>query len=176
LSIGLLTVTCAGHGKFAVDTLAGIDKRWVFSWCALSIDCTMFDKLNKWISEAHKACAWCKHPARRLHNSKHKEGWIFSRDYEVTKWDEKQIPLEPTKWKAVGFEMGTKNGSSEMFHFRYQAGNLTKNECTVRQMPCACDACLEKLDLPWCWKSHFPVPVWVQSPPPLGTTQAPNSH
>jgi hypothetical protein len=27
-----------------------------------------------------------------------------------------------------------------------------------------------------CWKSHFPVPVWVQSPPPLGTTQAPSGH
>ena len=36
-----------------------------------------------------------------------------------------------------------------MFHFQYQAGNLTKNKCAVHQILCTCDACLEQLDLPW---------------------------
>jgi hypothetical protein len=142
-------ITCAGHGKSVVDPLAGTDKRWIFGGYAHSIDSAKFDESHKWISEAHKACAWCKHPDRPLGDSQHATRWIKSRDYEVTNWDKKQIPLELTKWNAVGFEKGTKNGSSEMFHFRYQAGNLTKNECAVRRIPCACHACMEKLDLPW---------------------------
>ena len=67
-------VTCAGHGKSVVDGLAGTDKRWIFGGHAHSIDCAKFDELHKWISEAHKACAWCKHPMRPLGDSKPKDG------------------------------------------------------------------------------------------------------
>jgi hypothetical protein len=141
-------VTCAGHGNSVVDGLAGTDKRWMFGGCAHSIDCAKFDKLHKWISKAHKACTSCKHPSRPLDDSQH-NGWIESRDYEVTNWDENPISLELTKWSTVGFEKGTKNGSSEMFRFWCQAGNLTKNECAVCQIPCACYGCLERLDIPW---------------------------
>lgn len=86
-------VTCPGHGKSVADGLAGIDLRWMFGGYAHSIDCAKFDESNKWISEAHKACVWGKHPMRPLGDSKHKDGWIMSRDYEVTNWDEKAIPL-----------------------------------------------------------------------------------
>jgi hypothetical protein len=98
---------------------------------------------------------------RQLHDSQHSKGIIVSRECEVTNWDDKSIPLELTKWMALGFEKDAKNGSSELFHFRCQAGNLTKNDCAVCQIPCTCNACFDNLDLWWIQQnnSHATLPL-----------------
>ena len=51
-------VSCAGHGKFTVDSLAGTDKKWIFDGLMHSIDSCKVSVDGSILSDAVKCITW----------------------------------------------------------------------------------------------------------------------
>jgi hypothetical protein len=158
-------VTCPHHGKNLVDALAGRDKydcrcKLIRGMCSAQVD----DMGNR-ISEAEKCCVSLNDKIRikglQEGDTKHKrregDSYIHTYHYEVSDYtDDEPIPLKNTAYEVWrGFYRGKKeignhrqNGMKEMFHFYFHPG-IPANTCTIRRLPCNCEACYKQIKKPW---------------------------
>ena len=120
------------------------------------MDDARWDEHDRQLSEAPKARKMLLSAKRPLGDSKHphknyvNDVWIRSRLYDVTNWDEEDVPIAGSKFQVISrFDTERKeNGIREMFHFRF-SGGMKKNTAAIRRIPCACPACLATFDIGW---------------------------
>jgi len=74
------------------------------------------------------------------------EAKMKERHYHVQ--DPAKVKYDNLKMTAVGFEEGEHNGMLAHYNFRVNK-ELGTGRVAVRRIPCACEACLAQLDLPW---------------------------
>jgi hypothetical protein len=149
-------ITCTHHGKSLVDAIVRINKYNLCNGMIKGMSSAMIDYDMKKISEANKSCNYLNARNRTLHSKKkvHQgQRELKSRKYGVTNFnDEKPMPFENTMFELKsGFPKGTKdagdntkNGLSEMFNFYFP-----QNMSAIRRIPCLCEACHERILLPW---------------------------
>ena len=142
--------------------MAGTDKHFVDHNFLKGMDPTRVDENGNRMSEAVKVCAFLMRSDRQTGGDyKHRRQTadqlkIVSRLYKVSNYDSTnvevqaiKIPFKNTTFEATnGWEKGTKNGISEMFHMR---ANWASKGYTamVRHIACACPSCTETLEKEW---------------------------
>ena len=88
-----------------------------------------------------------KKSAESYKKSKKREGnkKALERFYHLQKQD--NIKNQDGKYKLMGLDRGEKNGIMAHYNFRFEK-QLGMYHCAMRRIPCYCNACLEKLQLP----------------------------
>ena len=161
-------VDTPGHGKDVVDGMNAQDRVYLrhnmitakntdqtgdSEESEVKFDAALADGDEKEISFADQCVKICSAKSRKKgaesrEKSKKREGnkKVLERLYHLQKQDD--FKYQENKYKLTGLDRGGKNSMMDHYNLRFEK-QLGIKHCAMRRIPCFCDACLEKLILPW---------------------------
>ena len=152
-----------GHGKSKIDGLNAVDKRFLRScMCMIGMPeandgekrmaahAVVEDSSLSFAEECARLCSASDRSAGVKGGAKHakhdEKAKMKKRFYHVQ--DPNKVKHTDLKKVAIGFHSGKKNGLMMHYNLRFDP-DLGTGWAAVRRIPCACDACIEQLKLPW---------------------------